>query len=144
MIEPTFSQWWLGQALAYAGAETQAVAAFERGAEVSDNLFSDFCELGARAYRGDGESARSWFESNANIQQAVLRDETFPRFVAMCFARLGEFDDALRWLDQAMDWGFTNHHFLAEHDRFLVPIREDPRFRGFLERAREKQKAFEA
>jgi hypothetical protein len=43
-----------------------------------------------------------------------------------------------------MDWGFTNHQFLAEHDRFLVPLREDPRFLAFLGRAREKQREFEA
>lgn len=144
MIEPAFSQWWLGQALAYAGAEPEAITAFERGSEGGGKLFADLSELGGRTFRGDREGARSWFESNADLQRAVVRDETLPRFVAMCFARLGEFDDALRWLDRAMDWGFTNHQFLAGHDRFLIPIRQDPRFLALLERMREKQRAFEA
>jgi TolB-like protein len=143
-IDPVFVHWWLGQALAYGGAESEAVATFEKGADLGDSNFADFCELGARAFRGDREGARTWFESNANLQQAVMRDETFPRFVAQCFARLGEFDDALRWLDRASEWGFTNHEFLAEHDRFLVPLRQDPRFLSLLERLREKQRAFEA
>ena len=73
-----------------------------------------------------------------------MRDETFPRFVAQCFARLGEFDDALRWLDRASEWGFTNHQFLSQHDRFLVPLREDRRFLSLLDVLRERQRAFEA
>jgi TolB-like protein len=144
MIDPAFSRWWLGQALAYAGEESEAAIQFERGAEAGDSLISEFCGLGALAFRGDKDGARTYFESNTNLQQAVLRDETFPRYVAQCFAKLGEFDTALRWLDQAADWGFTNHQFLSEHDRFLVPIRDDPRFLDFLARAREKQREFES
>jgi len=141
--EHAFSQWWVGQSLAYAGEETEAVAAFEKGSNPNSGLSSDLCELGARAFRGERERVREWFESNEGLQQAVMRDETFPRYVAQCFARVGEFDEALRWLNQAMDWGFTNHHFLAERDRGLVPLRGDPRFSAFLERARQKQIAFE-
>jgi len=144
MGDLAFAQWWLGQALAYAGDEIEAVAAFEKGSNEKTGLMSDFCELGARAFRGERERVREWFESNEGIQQAALRDETFPRYAAQCFARVGAFDEALRWLERAMDWGFTNHRFLAEQDRGLVPLRGDPRFAALLERARQKQRAFDA
>jgi len=144
MGDVAFAQWWLGQALAYAGDETEAVAAFEKGSNAKTGFMSDLCELGARAYRGEPGRVREWFESNDGLQQAALRDETFPRYVAQCFARAGAFDVALRWLERAMDWGFTNHRFLAEQDRGLVPLRGDPRFSALVERARQKQRAFDA
>jgi TolB-like protein/tetratricopeptide (TPR) repeat protein len=144
MADPAFSYWWLGQSLAYAGEDADAVAAFVKGSHARTGLFSELCELGVRAFRGEQEGLREWFESNEVLQEAVMRDEAYPRYVAQCFARVGEFDEVLRWLDQAMEWGFTNHHFLAEHDRGLIPLRGDPRFSALLDRARQKQRAFEA
>jgi adenylate cyclase len=144
MADPAFSHWWLGQALAYAGEDAAAVVAFEKGYRERTGLFSELCELGVRAFRGEQEGLREWFDSNEVLQEAVMRDEAYPRYVGQCFARVGEFDEVLRWLDQATEWGFTNHHFLAEHDRGLIPLRGDPRFSALLDRARQKQRAFEA
>lgn len=39
--------------------------------------------------------------------------------------------------------GITNHRFLSEHNRFLAPLRGDPRFEALMEKAREKECAFE-
>lgn len=44
----------------------------------------------------------------------------------------------------AISWGMSHYRFLAEHNRFLAPLRGNPRFEGLLDRAREKQRAFEA
>jgi len=144
MADLAFAQWWIGQSLAYAGEESEAVKAFELGSESDLGLISDLCELGVRAFKGDGKGAHAWFETKDSLQQAVMRDETFPRYVAQCFARVGDFDGALRWVDQAIEWGFTNHRFLSEHDRFFVPLHGDSRFEDFMERAREKQRDFDA
>jgi len=51
--------WWLAQALAYAGQEGEAVAVFERTAKMDADLFSEMCELGARAFRGDRAGTRN-------------------------------------------------------------------------------------
>lgn len=117
--------------------------AFERSARSDAGLVSDICELGARAFRGERESARAWFDSKENLQQAALSDETYPRYVSMCFARVGEYDLALRWLEQAIRWGFTNHRFLSQHDRFLAPLRADPRSEASMDQAREKERALD-
>jgi len=88
--------------------------------------------------------AHQWIESNETLQQAAMSDETFPLFVATGFARAGDSEAALRWLDQAITWGFTNHRFLSEHNRFLAPLRGDPRFEALMEKTREKERGFQA
>ncbi len=143
MPDNAFAQWWLGQALAYAGEEDEAIAAFERGARSGTGVLSELCELGVLSLRGVQRSAVDLYKSRESLREAASSDETFPRYLAMCFARIKEYDLALQWLERAIQWGFTNHRFLSEYDRFLAPLRGDPRFEALMERAREKQRAFE-
>jgi TolB-like protein len=143
LTDATFSKWWLGQALAYAGHEDEAVAAFEQGARAGPGLFSELCEMGARSFRGERDNARAWFDSREGLRQAASSDEYYPKFLAVCFARIKEYDLTLRSLEQAIRWGFTNYRFLSEHDRFLAPLRGDPRFEALVERARAKEVEFE-
>jgi tetratricopeptide (TPR) repeat protein len=140
---PAFSMWWLGQALAFAGEVDEAVAAFEQGARSEPGQFTEMCELGARAFRGEGPGALGWFESAKNLRDAAVHDEVYPAFVSTCFARLGEVDLALRWLEQAIRWGFTNHRFHSEHNPFLTPLRGNPRFEALMQLAQEKTQVIE-
>ena len=138
-----FAQWWLGQVLAYAGKEDEAIAVLEHGARSGQGVLSDLCELGALSLRGEKRSALDLYKSKEGLREAASSDETFPRYLAMCFAQIKEYDLALQWLERAIQWGFTNYQFLSEHDRFLKPLRDDPRFKALMDRAREKQRAFD-
>ena len=51
--------------------------------------------------------------------------------------------EAVVWLGQAVERGFSNHRFLEEHERLLAPLRSDPRFHVILDRARERERALE-
>lgn len=73
-----------------------------------------------------------------------MSDEVFPLWVADWFARAGDPDAALRWVGQAITWGFANSRFHSEHDRFLVPLRGDPRCEALLALAREKPRVMVA
>ena len=65
-------------------------------------------------------------------------------FLAGLLARVGCHGDALYWLARAVDWGFAlSPTFHTEHNRFLAPFRGDPRFEALMDKAREKQRAFE-
>ena len=44
--------------------------------------------------------------------------DMFARFLAWCYAQLGDADGAVHWLRVAADRGFINYPFLAEHDQF--------------------------
>ncbi len=47
------------------------------------------------------------------------------------------------WLANAIDLGVVNHRFFSTIDPFHAPVREDSRFQALMDRAREKQRAFE-
>ena len=51
--------------------------------------------------------------------------------IATLQARLGDVDEAFRWLDAAVEEGATGLVFLRVHPR-LDPIRQDPRFGALL------------
>jgi hypothetical protein len=70
-------------------------------------------------------------------------DESYPIFPATYLAHVGEYGQAMSWLEAALAWGFSNHRFWAEHNRFLAPLRGDPRFGALIDRAKEKQRDFE-
>ena len=77
------------------------------------------------------------------IDITVVTDEYFPFFPANGFAHASETKEALDWIEQAISWGFSNHRFLSRYNRFLAPLRGDPRFEALMERAREKERRFE-
>ncbi len=137
-----FPGWWLGQAAAYAGREDEARAVFGQVAGMEAGLWSEFAVLALHALQRDREGVLGVLEGS-NLRQVARSDEYFPCFLANCLAHVGETDEALRWLKQAISWGFTNHVFLSQHDRFLAPLRGDARFEGLMDRAREKERAFE-
>lgn len=69
------------------------------------------------------------------IETAKWHD-VYSLFVAQCHALVDEHAEALDWLDHAVEHGFINYPFLAEHDPFLEAIRGEPRFEQILTNAK--------
>lgn len=59
------------------------------------------------------------------------------------YAIMGEVDRALDSLEEAVDQGFINYPFLAEHDVLLEPLRGEPRFKAILEGVKREWETFE-
>ncbi len=135
--------WWLAQSIAWAGREDQANEVFAQVAAMDAGLISDLCELYCRSSQGDQGAVKALLESKPTVQETAKTDEWFPNFIAVCLARVGDMDGALEWLECAIGWGFSNHRFLTEHNRFLAPLRGDPRFEVLIERARKNQDEFD-
>ena len=53
-------------------------------------------------------------------------------------------DRALDWLAIAIDRGFINYPFLAQHDPFFATLRSDPRFQELMETVRDRWERFES
>jgi hypothetical protein len=68
----------------------------------------------------------------------------FARFLAWCYAQLGDAERAVCWLRVAADRGFINYPFLAEHDILVAKIRDEPVFQAFLTTVRERWERFDA
>lgn len=115
---------------------------FEQVKTLGADLLSDFSELFQRALRGDGHGVKEVLERTA-LRQVAKTDEYFPIFLANSLALVGEMKEALDWIEQAISWGFSNHRFLSQYNRFIAPLRGDPRFEALMERTWEKEREFE-
>jgi TolB-like protein len=135
--------WWLAQARAYGGGETDARDLFAQVAGMEAGVFSDLSALYCLASDGDRDGVRRALDANAKLQEAARTDEWYPNFIASCLALVGDHDRAIDWLECAVGWGFSSPRFLGEYSPFLVPLRGLPRFEALMERARQQQRAFD-
>jgi eukaryotic-like serine/threonine-protein kinase len=123
----------LAKSLAYAGHVAELANFLEH--EASDVSFlSRFAHILGASISGDEARVRELMDDE--FQATCRRDPDFALFVADAFAALGTVDDALEWLDNAVERGFANYPYLAQHDPFMARLRTDPRFVGILERCR--------
>jgi serine/threonine protein kinase/tetratricopeptide (TPR) repeat protein len=91
----------------------------------------------------DGEPARLRELVTEDFERTAWRDPQFSYFVADCHALAGLKEEALDWLSNAVDRGFINYPFIAEHDPLLASIRGEPRFRDIAARAKYEWEHFE-
>ena len=78
------------------------------------------------------------------IEAVATAADVFPRMIAQGFALAGMHEPAMRWLQVAVDRGFINYPFLARHDPFFEPLRNDPRFKQLLGVVHERWETFAA
>jgi serine/threonine protein kinase/tetratricopeptide (TPR) repeat protein len=99
-----------------------------------------------------GLSRAAWRADRAEVlrladgpyRRAAAWDAEIPWALASAHAAVGEMEEALLWLDRAIDQGMINYPFFSKHDRSLDGIRADARFGRAMERARREWERFEA
>ncbi len=138
-----FAGWWVAQFAAYAGEEDEARKECSTVAGMDAGLWTVFCELFLRALEKDRDGVIEQLDNTA-LTEPAKTDEMYPLFLANILAHIGEYDAALDWLERSINWGFSNHRFLSEYNRFMEPLRENQRFRALLSLAKEKQAGFDA
>ncbi len=70
------------------------------------------------------------------LQNTAERDPQYSSFVASFYSLLGQKEEALNWLENAVNQGFINYPFLNEYDPFLENIRGEERFKKLMERVK--------
>jgi serine/threonine protein kinase len=133
----------LGVCLYYAGRSDEAVAAFDRLAAAGAGPVSAFGTFLGAMVRGEAAAMRALLAEPAT-REIVGIDKELSWMAAVAFASIGDSDEALHSLSGAIEMGFINHRFFAEHDPFLATLRGDPRFEALMERARAKEREIEA
>jgi hypothetical protein len=78
-----------------------------------------------------------------HVEAAAGASDVFARLLAGAYARAGDIDNAIRWLEVAVDRGFINHPFLTRVDPSLDNLRGEPRFQQLMEVVRERWQRFE-
>ena len=109
--------------------------------QVSDTIAARLTRFLSYAAVRDRDAAMAVL--TPDIEVAANATDVFPRFLAHGFAAAGMNDHAVHWLSIAVDRGFINYPFLAQHDPLLEPLRSDSRFRQLLATVRERWQKFE-
>ena len=77
------------------------------------------------------------------VESAASTSDVFARFLADGYAIAGVPERALHWLVVAVERGYINYPFLAQHNPCLDSLRDDPRFQELLAAVHERWLAFE-
>jgi len=95
----------------------------------------------AHALAGNAQDAHAAI--TGEIAAVATATDVFPRFIAQGYALAGIPERALHWLAVAVDRGFINYPFLAEHDPFFQALRSQPRFQELMGTVRDRWERFE-
>jgi TolB-like protein/Tfp pilus assembly protein PilF/tRNA A-37 threonylcarbamoyl transferase component Bud32 len=132
-IDPTFyyAHYNLGIALQLKGDVPAAIAEYTKAQQLSDDLFVPLLLAAAKAQSGDKDAA---------IQMlAELEELSQHRYVISCwrtllYLSLGNRDEAVRWLEQAIADHDSLTVSLIKVDPMLDPLRGDPRFEALVQK----------
>ncbi len=129
--------------LAYLGRTEEALGLLEpTGPTASgEDAFAALGLMLAGALRRDREGVRRLL--TPAVEKTFRRDAGYSHHLAGVLALAGAREEALNWLENAVDRGFMNHAFLAAQDPFLESLRDEPRYRDLVQRARDAWERFE-
>jgi TolB-like protein len=108
--------------------------------EVQGSLPAQVTRFLSHALRGDRVQALAAL--TPELESAGTATDLFPRFLAHGYVLAGEPGRAVYWLRIAVDRGFINYPFLAQHDHVLDPLRQRRDFRDLLGTVEERWRAF--
>ncbi len=129
-------------ALSYAQRLDEAEALTAGVTAQPDSVIGTWCMGLCRAgWRAD--RAEVLRLADGPYQQAAAWDAEIPWLLASAHAAVGAKDEALLWLDRAIDRGMINYPFLSEHDRYLDNVRGDARFGQAMERVKREWERFQ-
>ncbi|MBS0578052.1 MAG: tetratricopeptide repeat protein [Proteobacteria bacterium] len=85
-----------------------------------------------------GDPARAQEALGSTAEVVAQGSELFPRILAQGFAMAGRHATALRWLRKAIERGFINYPFLAQHDPCLKSLRAEPAYQQLMRTVHER------
>jgi TolB-like protein/Flp pilus assembly protein TadD len=132
-MEPDFyyAHWQLGQALEMKGMINEAIAEYEKAAQLND----DPLPLGllAHLYAKIGKRDKA-LEILLRLREISTHRYVAPYTFALIHLGLGEKDQALQFLERDYEDRDGYNIAFIKIDRFLDPLRGDPRFEALVEK----------
>jgi non-specific serine/threonine protein kinase len=77
------------------------------------------------------------------LSQITELDPHYSWNFAQCYAVIGDSENALGWLEKAMQKGFINYPMISRWDPLLAPVRQTAQFDDLVDRVRERWENFE-
>ncbi len=135
-------QCFYAHALAYTQRTDEAFALIDEAEATNpNNKHTRLAIMLRHALRGDKDGALR--ELTPTFYEWCRRDATWSHFVACDFAYLEANEEALDWLENAVNLGHINYPLFAEKDVFLAKLHGDPGFERLMERVRREWEEFE-
>jgi len=128
--------------LAWVGQTDEAITYVDQAFRIVPNhVHTKLALMLKHGLRADAAGARA--ELTPEFYDWCHSDPTWSYFVAASFALANVKDDALEWLEHAVDLDWINYPLLAEKDPFLANIRGEERFKKLMERVKYEWLHFE-
>jgi len=133
--ENPFSRWFYALILTYNDKNDEAFSIIDKSAQIDPD--SVLTKLGLMLMYGlQGEKDKAFQEMTSDFKKTCQRDCSYSHHLAGVFALLDEKEEALNWLESAVNGGLINYPLLNEQDPFLENIRSEPRFKKLMERVK--------
>jgi len=129
--------------LAWLGRTDEALDHFEdlREGRTYGNVVNTVSALAMHALKGDEERALAVMTSE--VEQHCWNDPELPWLLAGHYALLDRKDEALHWLERAIERGWINYPLFAGQDPFFENIRGDERFQRLMDRIKPEWERFQ-
>jgi TolB-like protein len=100
----------------------------------TDNFSINLVKMLQFALKNDEEGFKSIL--NSQFASKCKQDLELSWLVADCFALLNKKNEALNWLEQAVDRGFLNYEFFYNYDPFIEYLKKERRFEEIMDKAK--------
>jgi len=140
--DSAYSRWSYVLILTYNNKNDEAFSIINKSKQIEpDNVLT---KLGLMLKFGlQDEKDKAFQEMTPDFRKTCRGDYSYSHHLAGAFALLGEKQEALNWLENAVSCGLINFPFLNEQDPFLENIRGEPRFKRLMERVKLEWENFE-
>jgi TolB-like protein len=109
--------------------------------ESSTNIWTLVTLLMKYTIKGDKEKIASLFTPEFEAQ--IQMDHQYSYHIATFYSYLNEKEEALKWLENAINRGFINYPLLNGQDILLENIRDNESFKVLMKRVRQEWEEFE-
>jgi non-specific serine/threonine protein kinase len=142
VLEQPVWLFWLGFWLVYAGRVGEAMEVLEPIEKVAAwGLYLEIPRLLRFALKGQRHRVDE--VATGKFREAAKRDPVVACIVSGVYAMLYDREEALYWVEAAVDHGFINYPYLSQYDPLLAKLRDDPRFKKLMERVKYEWEHFE-
>jgi tetratricopeptide (TPR) repeat protein len=143
-LDPMNPGWgpWLALALAYEGKIDEAAALIDERARLTpEDNHTKLSLMQICGLKGDTQIVSNLLAGP--FREWCWSERVWASRVATAYALLNEREEALRWLEHAIDIGFINYPWLAERDRWLENLRGEEDFKELMMRVKKEWEEFE-
>jgi serine/threonine-protein kinase len=142
-MDPQHPWWqaWYTLALAYNKQTDEAFTIIDQSANVTPhNMHTKLALMQIHGLKGDKQAA---LDELTGAFRKWCRERLWSSRIATSFALLNEKEEALYWLEHAVNCGFINYPLLSERDPWLENIRGEKRFKRLIDRVKREWEEFE-